>query len=81
MKLQIYQSKTLIRCSVATTILNRLYIGVPCQMGTACACEVYERSLSLLFASFRRNPPVSLPGLHKFQLGGVWESRVEGGEV
>ena len=48
----------LTRCTVATTILNRLYISVRCQMGTACVCEVYETSSNLPFASFSRKSEI-----------------------
>ena len=56
-KLLIYQSKNFKRCTVAT-ILNCLYFGVCCQMGTACACEVYETSLNLSFACFSRKSEI-----------------------
>ena len=56
-KLLIYQSKNFIRCTVAT-ILNRLYNGVCCQTGTACACEVYETSSNLSLACFSRKSEI-----------------------
>ena len=49
-RLLIYQSQNFIRCNVATTILNRRYIGVSCEMSMVCACEVYETSSNLPFA-------------------------------
>ena len=52
-KLLIYQSKNFTRCTVAA-ILNRLYNGVCCEMGAACACKVYETSSNLSFAWFSR---------------------------
>ena len=54
---KIDQSKNFKRCTVAM-ILNRLYFGVCSQMGTACACEVYETSSNLSFACFSRKSEI-----------------------
>ena len=68
------------RCTAAT-ILSRLHDGVCCQMGSTCACEVYETSWNLPFPVFLGTPKYSIPGLHKFQLPRVWKNRVAAGRV
>ena len=81
-KLLIYQSKNSINCTVVT-ILNCLCIDVCCQMGTACACEVYETSSNLSFACFSRESETfnsrftQIPTSLEFGKIGIWRGRVE----
>ena len=75
-ELSIYQSKNITRRSIPTTTLKRFYIGVGGQMVPLVPLKFMKRIRTFRFPVFLGNPQVSLPGLHKFQVPGVWDSWV-----
>ena len=78
-KLLIYQSKNFKRCTVAA-ILNRLYLKFVAKWVLLVLVKFMKRVRNFHLPVFLGNPKYSIPGVHKFQLPGVWKNRVAAGK-